>query len=182
MKEREPKLNLKPVDYLLPFEQSWEASCGPATARIVLRALGKVYPHERGTFITEERIMREMELPMTGTEWHHMEELFSEKLSFPIIKETKATYEELMEEFWKYEFPIIVLWQTDRSRKYNCTLAPAFKAEPGPHFSAIKYIDEEIIFIADPSVGDIFGMTREDFCERWHEEGDERCFLAIRPK
>src|SRR3972149_4210269 len=153
------KLNptIKPIDRIAPYEQKYEASCGPASLSIALRALG----HSN----TEERIMREGEMSMTGVEWEDMLKYVSDKMFYPLVYRTRATYEDLLEEHQDIGYPIFVCWKTDRTLREGGNFAGSFKAEPGPHFSVVKYMTKDEIYIADPSFGDIFKMTREDFLD-----------------
>lgn len=168
--EHEP-ISLRPVDKIVPYEQKYYFSCGPASLAIAYKCLGHNH--------TEERIMRELDASVMGTEWWELLHHVADITEYGVSMRFRATFEEMKEELDKFGFPIIICWQTDRRRT---PVEGGLGAEPGGHYSVVKSMTDTEITLADPGFGDIATFPREYLEDRWYEENTERVYLAIRPR
>lgn len=153
---------IRAVDLIMPYEQVYDWSCGPASLHIAYNALGRD--------ISEDQLIKEADCNEDGTEWKEMLANPS-RHGFGVWEGHKADYDDLSRLVQVIGYPVIVPWYSSRG-----------KTPDADHYSVIKRISPLGVLLADPGQGDYFPIQRDEFIKRWTCNGNNRDYLVVVPQ
>jgi hypothetical protein len=145
------------------YYQETSFTCGPASLLIAYRALGIEY--------NETMLALEVGTTDKGTYWGQMFKHAVVNMDFPVELRSRSSYKDLMRDFKRGI--IIVAWSQDEGK------------EPGPHYSVISGITDDLIEITDPGLPKERWpsiMLKDEFVNKWFTEGCHQSYLLIKPK
>ncbi|KKR31802.1 MAG: hypothetical protein UT63_C0060G0010 [Candidatus Gottesmanbacteria bacterium GW2011_GWC2_39_8] len=147
-------------EYIKPYTQRYDWSCGAATLLVCYRTLGiEDY--------TEEELIKELETSKGGTYWENMKNHPTE-LGFEVRAEENADLNKL-EKVFKKGYPVVAFWMDDRNGFVE------------PHYSVIKHIDKNKVVLVDTTWGDLIEFTKEEWLTRWDNGEGMKFFMTILP-